>query len=200
MSRRDTTWRVTRPVLSLIFAGVLATALLAGCSVQNQAPASTDTNSPVESAAAEKDAPARVVSVDTGTVIAQQEYKTPGSKDDKVAYGVQSLVVEGKTMVLKLVFTPDFASVSDSEAISVYDMTGNVTFNPRLVYRENLKEYSLLTESVYTWATDRVRTETTNHEPVIWWGVYAAPKDDNDAFDLRVLDAMAEFPDIPVQR
>lgn len=189
-----------RPVFSLVAAGLLATALLAGCSVQNQAPASTETNSPVEAAAADEGAPARVVSVDTGTVIAQQEYKIPGSKDDKVTFGVQSLAVEGKTMVLKLVLTPNFASVSDSEAVSVYDMTGNVTFNPRLVDRENLKEYSLLTESVYTWATDRVHTETTNHEPVIWWGVYAAPEDENESFDLRVLDAMAEFPDVPVQR
>ena len=125
---------------------------------------------------------------------------TPPGTNDKVNIGVQSLQVEGQTMTLQLVLTPEFTSISDSEAVSIYAATGSTRFNPKLIDRENLKEYSLISDTGQDWATNRATTKTTNHEPVIWWGFYAAPEDNNDAFELRVLDAMAEFTDVPVTR
>ncbi|MDO5743124.1 MAG: hypothetical protein Q4P23_01540 [Micrococcaceae bacterium] len=194
-----------RQVLSLGAAGVLAISLLTGCSASNDESApSPSVDAGATAGATGHDAPAagtppRVVSVDTSTVIAEQEYSIPGTKD-KVSIGVQSLSVDGKTMTLQLVLTPEFSSVSDSEAISIYTATGSTRFNPKLIDRENLKEYSLISDTGQDWATNRATTKTTNHEPVIWWGVYAAPEDDNEAFELRVLDDMAEFDDVPVTR
>lgn len=194
-----------KQVLSLGALGILTISLLSGCSTSNDEPA---TSSSVDAGATAsesgqgspaEDSEPNTVSVDTSTVIAEQEYTLPGTKD-KVTFGVQSVTVDGKTMLLQMILTPDFSSVSDSKAINVYEMTGSSMFDPKLIDRENLKEYSLISETGRTWATDRVPTKTTNHEPVIWWGMYAAPEDDNEAFDLRVLDAMAEFTDVPVTR
>lgn len=194
-----------RQVLSLGAAGVLTICLLTGCSASNnESTPSPSVDAGATAPATGHDAPAagtppRVVSIDTSTVIAEQEYSIPGTKD-KVSIGVQSLSVDGKTMTLQLVLTPEFSSVSDSEAISIYTATGPTRFNPKLIDRENLKEYSLISDTGHDWATNRATTKTTNHEPVIWWGVYAAPEDDNEAFELRVLDDMAEFGDVPVTR
>lgn len=194
-----------RQVFSLGAAGILAISLLTGCSASNDEPAaSTSVEAADTTAESGQDAPGegtepRVVSADTATVIAEQEYTIPGTKD-KVNIGVQSLRVDGKTMTLQLVLTPEFTSVSDSEAVSIYDATGSTRFNPKLIDRENLKEYSLISDTGQDWATNRATTKTTNHEPVIWWGVYAAPENDNEAFELRVLDDMAEFADVPVTR
>ncbi|GAA1886862.1 hypothetical protein GCM10009715_36230 [Paeniglutamicibacter psychrophenolicus] len=194
-----------KPVHSLFAAGLLAISLLTGCSspTDGQTPSAPATDGTATSAAgtqAPADAsPARVVQVDTGTVIATQEYTVPGTKD-KVTVGLQSLVVDEKTMVLQLVLTPDFTSVSDSSDISVFKMFGETSPRPKLVDRDNLKEYSLISAPGLNWSADSVYTKTTNHEPVIWWGVYAAPQDNNETFDVRVADALAEFTDVPVTR
>ncbi|GAA5226464.1 hypothetical protein [Paeniglutamicibacter antarcticus] len=194
-----------KQTISLGAACILAIALLTGCTASSEEPAASASVGAAGTAAQSgQDAPAegtepRVVSVDTSTVIAEQEYSIPGT-NDKVNIGVQSLQVEGQTMTLQLVLTPEFTSISDSEAVSIYAATGSTRFNPKLIDRENLKEYSLISDTGQDWATNRATTKTTNHEPVIWWGFYAAPEDNNDAFELRVLDAMAEFTDVPVTR
>lgn len=112
-----------RPLLTRTAAGILAIGLLAGCSASGDAPdpapqaedKSAAGEDPTASAgAASPDAvPARVVAVDTGNVIAEQVFKVPGS-EDTVTVGVQSLIVEGKTMKLQLVITPNLSSISDS--------------------------------------------------------------------------------------
>ena len=198
-----------RPLLTRTAAGILAIGLLAGCSASGDAPdpapqaedKSAAGEDPTASAgAASPDAvPARVVAVDTGNVIAEQVFKVPGS-EDAVTVGVQSLIVEGKTMKLQLVITPNLSSISDSAKTSIYRAFGETSIRPKLVDRENLKEYSLISDTGQHWSTYAADADTTNHEPVIWWGIYAAPEDENAAFDLRVIDTMEEFIDIPVTR
>lgn len=193
-----------RQLLTRSAVGILAVGLLTGCSATSDAPAPS-LKIDDRSAAAENSVPPaeaalpRVVSIDTGTVIAEQEFKVPGSQDT-VTVGVQSLIVEGKTMKLQLVITPDFSSVSDTAKTSIYDAFGKTSIRPKLVDRVNLKEYSLISDTGQQWSTYAVNADTTNHEPIIWWGMYAAPEDENAVFDLRVIDTMEEFVDVPVTR
>ncbi|MGP5163648.1 hypothetical protein ACTXK2_05890 [Arthrobacter rhombi] len=107
--------------------------------------------------------------MDTTKVLAEQEYQLPGTKD-KTTFGVQSLKVEGETMKLTLVMTPDFSSVSDSETLRMYKLTGDDAFEPLLIDRDHLKEYSVMSESSKKWAVDHLKTKTTTGEPVIWGG------------------------------
>lgn len=185
-------------------AGIMVIGLLTGCSATDDAPSPTlqsgDKSAATEKSVAPVDAaPPRVVAVDTGTVSAEQDFKVPGSKDT-VTVGVQSLIVEGKTMKLQLVITPNFSSISDSAKTSIYRAFGQTSIRPKLIDRENLKEYSLISDSGQQWSTYAVNADTTNHEPIIWWGMYAAPEDENATFDLRVIDTMEEFVDVPVIR
>jgi hypothetical protein len=92
-------------------------------------------------------------------VIVEQTGADPAAPDDQVTIGVQSLTVEGTTMVLRLIVTPDFASTSDSEEISLADAwgTGALRFGVtlRLLDRENLKEYSVIADTGgERWASD----------------------------------------------
>lgn len=197
-----------------ILSVVLAAALLTGCSAAAPPdagkPDASTTGSDAPAAAAtgsaggsevQQDSGAGVESSDTSKVLAQQKYTLPGTKDS-VTLGVQSLVVDGKTMILKMVLTPDFSSVSDNEKVSIYDATGggSAYIDPKLVDRENLKEYSVIHDASESWSTDVVTTDTTNHQPVIWWGVYAAPEDDIKSVDVRVMPGVPEFTNVPIQR
>lgn len=195
-----------------IVSTALAAALLTGCSAAappgTSQPASPSAGSKAPAAAAsgsaaggQQNAGVGVASSDTSQVLAEQDYTLPGTQDS-VKIGVQSLVVDGKTMILKMVLTPDVTSASDNEAISIYDMTGGGSsyIDPKLVDRENLKEYSLISDHADQWSTDIVTTDATNGQPVIWWGVYAAPEDDITSVDLRVMPGVPEFTNVPIQR
>lgn len=193
-----------RQVLARTAVGMLALALLSGCSAptdeqKTQTSAAQSGTSNETTASPTADGVARVVTVDTGTVIAEQVFKIPGTKDTTTV-GVQSLIVEGKTMKLQLVITPNMSSISASAKTSIYRAFGQTSIRPKLIDRENLKEYSLISETGQEWSTYAVNADTTNHEPVIWWGMYAAPEDENATFDLRVMDTMEVFTDIPVTR
>lgn len=199
----------------LITTVALAAILLAGCSAGDSTPKSdgsaqqasiaetttagdaTASGQPAEQAQGESGA--GVDTVDTSKVLAEQVHTIPGTQD-KTTFGVLSLKVKGKTMVLKMAMTPDFQSMSQSDAVSVYKMAGEDTLSPTLLDREHLKEYSIPRDGAKEWATDVVYTKTTNGEPAVWWGVYAAPEDDIKAVDIRVLDGMPEFTNVPIQR
>lgn len=189
---------------ALLGATALTMALLAACSSSPDAPAEEGSTAAATGTAGDgaKAAPASgagVDDLDPADVVAEQTYTVPGS-EDKVTVGVHSLVVKGDVMVLNLFFTPEFADHPKDEPISVFDMVG-AAWDPSLVDRENLKEYTILSENVTTdWAADQVYTEATNGEPVLWWGGYAAPQDDIDTVDVRVLDELPEFTDVPITR
>ncbi|WP_159609965.1 hypothetical protein [Glutamicibacter sp. JC586] len=191
--------------LVLCATGILALTVLTGCnasstdSPSNEPTADNATASSASQSSTEQTQTSQAP-VDTSDVIATNEFVVPGHKNDKVKVGIQSLKVEGKTMILQYVLTPDFSSESDSAKISIYDMFGDLPPRTTLVDRENLKEYTVISDVGRSWAADAVHSQTTNHEPIIWWGVYAAPEDNNDSFDVRVIDSMAEFADVPVTR
>ncbi|WP_043504007.1 hypothetical protein [Georgenia sp. SUBG003] len=191
-------------------ATAMALALLTSCSAggDDAAPAGAATapaaSKGEDTGAAESGSPdatgAGVADVDPADVQAEQTYDVPGS-DDSATIGVHSLVVEGAVMTLRLVFTPDFSSVSDAEEVNIYDIVGHAgRFAPTLVDRENLKEYDVVGGAPTEWSSDTVHTMVTNGEPVVWWGVYAAPEDDIDTVDIRVLDELPEFTDVPITR
>lgn len=136
-----------------------------------------------------------VDAVDASQVLAEQEYE-PTRAEGTVTFGLHSLTVEGETMTLRVVITPQLEV--DDETITLSDIFGIDRFAPTLIDREHLKEYSIITDGPTEWwqASD---LETTTGESMVWWGVYAAPEDDVDAVDVRLRDDMPEFSDVPVE-
>ncbi|WP_265522338.1 hypothetical protein [Oerskovia flava] len=136
-------------------------------------------------------------------VVAQQVVPDVERPDDTATVGVQSLTVEGETMVLRLVVTPDFASVGDSEAVPLGEV-----FNPslffgvslRLIDRENLKEYSVISEGNRWWATGQRDVEALRGEPMYAYAVFAAPEDDIEVVDVVLREDYPVLPDVPITR
>ncbi|WP_127126750.1 hypothetical protein [Georgenia sp. SYP-B2076] len=195
--------RTTRRA-ALVGTASLTLALLAGCSSSQgsddpapSAEGSTETQQGPDEKA-EGDGTGSGVGVDaveTKDVLAEQTYTLAGT-DDQVTVGVHSLVVDGDIMTLKLVLTPDFASVSADEPVSLYEMVGTDAMweRPVIFDRDNLKEYTSVTSS------DFHQTEAASGDPVVWWGIYAAPEDDIDTVSVRFMDTVPEFTDVPVTR
>lgn len=198
----------------LIVPVVAAATLLAGCAIFDDEPAEDGESGdeqgdePKASPGASKTAnggqagsSVGVADVDPDDVLAEQTFTLPGT-DDEVDVGVISLQVDDETMTLQLSYTPEFSSASSNDTISVWDMrgAGDGGGKPTFIDRENLKEYSLIEDGPDKWQADEVHTETTNGEPVVWWGVYPAPEDEVDTFDLRILPNVPEFTDVPVQQ
>ena len=202
----------TRARSTVVLGTAIVTLLLVGCSGEEPPSDAPETGQesaeqPQEDAdapagAGEDDAAsgdAAVLDVDPGAVLVEEAYTLPGTEDE-VTVGVLPLEVDDKTMILRLAFTPDFSSASDDELIKVYDMypRNGMKFRPVLVDRENLKEYSLISDTGQDWVADVLELEAANGETVVWWGVYAAPEDDVDTFDLRLRGSMPEFTDVPL--
>lgn len=180
----------------LIATTALAATLLAGCSAGDSKPEGAGASSqsaPVNASAGD------AAKGESLQVLGKQQFELPGT-NDKVTVGVHSLVADGDTMKLTLVLTPDFASVEESETVSIFKITDPWYLSPRLIDRENHKEYSIVSDSSNKrWQVDTM-SKTTNGEPIIWWGIYAAPEDDIDTVDLRVLGGMADFTQVPIRR
>lgn len=118
--------------------------------------------------------------------------------------GVQSLTVNGETMVLRLVVTPDFASAGEGEVVSLGDAmdVGSEFFGVqlRLLDRQNLKEYSVIVNGNDWWASSSGEVGATNGEPMYAFAVFAAPEDDIDTIDVRLNEQWPEFTDVPISR
>ena len=143
---------------------------------------------------------AGVEDFDADDVIVSQEVAVPSSPEDIATIGIHSLTVEGDVQVLRLVITPHFESKGASDTVNVYDVFDKQKFWPQLVDMENLKVYSPVSETAQAWASDAVYTKTINDEPMVVWAVFAAPEDDNETFDVRLLDSWPAFTDVPVTR
>lgn len=143
---------------------------------------------------------AGVATVSTDAFV-EQTVLLDGVESDTVTVGVQSLVVEGETMTLTLVYTPRLASVEADERVSLYDvLSPDDALRPVLLDRTNLKEYSVITDSGTAWTTDVSGVEVTNGTPGVFWAVYAAPQDEIDVVDIRVSSAWPEFTGVPIAR
>lgn len=143
-------------------------------------------------------ATADVEDIDPQDVIAKEDVKVPGSKEDKVTVAIHSLEVEGKTQTLTMVVTPHFKSVGDDEEISIYDTWGENRFFPQLIDADNLKVYSPIADTYDEWTSDSVYTETTNNQPMTAWAVFKAPENDIDSVDIRVQESWPKFTDVPI--
>ncbi len=122
--------------------------------------------------------------------------------DDAVTFDVQSLTVEGPTMVLRFSITPDFASEDDSTAISLFDVYTSQAPGAfiQLVDRVNLKEYSVIQDRPTFWMSDSTDVESLNGEPMYVFAVFAAPEDDIDVVDVTFRDNWLTLVDLPIER
>lgn len=136
--------------------------------------------------------------------IVEQTVVLPGSADDQATVGIQSLTVEDEIMVLRLVVTPDFASVSDDTVVTLGQAldAGGFMFgvNLRLLDRANLKEYSVINTNVQYWASQALKVGSRNGEAMYAFAVFAAPEDDIDTVDVRIHEQWPEFTDVPITR
>lgn len=182
---------------------VLATAaLLTGCTdgggAQAEAPVPAD-----ERSSGESGSQATVQDRDGPVLVEQTVVPDPNSPEDSATVGVQSLTVEGPTMVLRLVVTPDFASESDSQAIDLGEAVNvGVEFfgvQLRLLDRENLKEYSVIHDGPKWWASPG-EVSSTNGQPMYAFAVFAAPEDDIQTVDVVVDPSWPQFIDVPITR
>jgi hypothetical protein len=169
----------------------------------------TGCSSPQDSDSKDKDASADggsgkdgakpgVENIDPDDVIAKQDVKVPGSKENKVTVGIHSLKVKGKTQTLTIVITPHFRSAADDDAISVFDVWGENRFYPQLIDAGNLKVYSPISDTYDDWVSDSVLTETTNNQPMTAWAVFKAPENDIDSVDIRLQESWPKFTDVPI--
>ncbi len=120
--------------------------------------------------------------------------------NDQVTFDVQSLTVEGPTMVLRFSVTPDFASEDDSTGISLFDVYNRQRAGAffQLIDRVNLKEYSVIYDAPNFWTSDDV--ESLNGDPMFVYAVFAAPEDDIDVVDVVFRDNWPSLADVPITR
>ena len=180
---------------------VVASLLVLGaCSNGDEPPPPDQQQSAASDEAVDSDSDAGAVQFDPEDVIVEQTYALTERPEDAVTVGIQSLVVDGPVMTLIMVVTPDFASVSDDEAVSLFDINEETLFRPTLLDRANLKEYSVITDGGVAWASDNVETRTRNGTPMRVFATFAAPEDDIDAIEVSFRSVWTPFTDVPVQQ
>lgn len=188
---------MTRRTLMLCAVVATTALLLAGCSGDDTTTEGTDEVPAVDSGAGVEGRAAEAI-------VEQTVVSNPDSPDDKATVGIASLTVDRETMVLRLIVSPDFASVSDSvdvdlgEAMDVGSQFFGVKL--RLLDRENLKEYSVINQGNDWWASASSDVSAVNGEPMYAFAVFAAPEDDIDSIDVRLNENWPEFTDVPITR
>lgn len=191
-------------VLGAIFSSAI---FLASCSSdtepQEEPPASEEAPEAEDDEGGEEpdqDLPVTALDVDPADVVGEESYTLPGT-DDEVTVGVLPLEVKGDIMILRVIFTPNFESASDDEVLNVGEMYPDDSFKflPQLIDYDNLKQYNMLDNTGDYWQPSTRALETVNGQPVDWWGVYPAPEDDIDSFDVQLREGMPTFEGVPIQ-
>lgn len=117
---------------------------------------------------------------------------------DTVEIGFAGLAARGKLASLTLTYTPDFASVGDDEAISIYDMFNKSSAEPSLIDAENLKSYSVAREkSGPKLGPEDVYAKVKNHQTMTAVYMFAVPA--VDKVDVYLGGRLA-FDSVPVTR
>jgi hypothetical protein len=172
-------------LVSITLAGALG---LAGCTGGDDPEPSGTSSAAVDAA----DGAVR----QAGTVF-EATFAVPGDPDNEVRVEVEPLVVRGKTIELRVWFTPDDEMLADGESPNVYAMTGQGDLFPALNDLEHLTQYFVLSETGLDWETDTVRAES-NGEPVLYQAWFAAPTERVESLDLSLVASWAPFEDVPV--
>ena len=173
-------------VVAVVVAGMLG---LAGCT-------GGDDPEPSGTGTAAAEAPGGTVR-QAGTVY-DATFGVPGNTDASVRVEVEPLVVQGKTMELRVWFTPDVESLADGETVNIYELTGEGDLRPALNDLEHLTQYFVLSETGQDWETDNVSAKTVNGEPVLYQAWFAAPVEEVESLDLSLVASWAPFEDVPV--
>lgn len=184
----------------------LCATLLVGCGMGSDEPqdpesSQNETESDAEDTETEEtDLPVTALEVDPEDVVGEATYSLPGT-DDEVTVGILPFEVKGDIMIMRLIFTPEFESAGDDELIAVDEMYPDNSFKflPMVVDYENLKQYEMLSDTGQYWQPATRALEAVNGEPVDWWGVYAAPEDDIETFDVVLREGMPTFEEVPIQ-
>lgn len=199
-----------RRLAPLAVLGVLALGACSGPSPDAEfaeGGAAADATPSAEGGTAQADGAAENAEADAGTagvdfpdpedVIADATFTVPGTEKDEVRFGIESIVVSGATMELRLVMTPEFDD--GGKAASFYDATGQNS-SLTLIDRENLKEYRVLeADGGGRWyKNDEVLTEALPGQSVAFQAFFAAPEDDIQAVDVKLADSWPVFEDVPL--
>jgi hypothetical protein len=190
--------RATTRLTALVLAGALT---LAGCT-SDEDPTETSTTAgsaaPADGDAAASDGEStETIGVDfpdPDDVVADATFTTPGT-DDEARIGIESIVVDGSTMELRLVVTP--LGGGPDETTSVYDVFDG-TVNIKLYDRENLKEYSVLMNTGRRYTSNAVDAAALPGESVGYQEFFSAPQDDITHVDVVLHSAWPAFEDVPL--
>jgi len=189
-----------RPRSSAVLTAVTVAALATGCSS-----AASSTDAAQTSGVSSTATPSSTVSptgLEAGSipVIAEQRDLPVGTDgQDTVTVGIKSLSTsaDGKTMVLWLVFTPQFGSLEADDTVSLFNLNDPMYMLPVLLDRQNLKRYTVVSQDS-TWYTSASDTAATNGRSFEAWFLFSAPQDDVSTLELKVTDQWPSFLDVPV--
>lgn len=190
-------------------AALAAAVVLAGCSGQDAEFDDGDsaaTASAPESTAdtAEADAtPVAATWPDPENLVAEDVFTTLDSTEEKVKIGIEGIIVDGDTMELRLLFTPE-ENLEKVKLNEVLPYATRVHMDIKLIDRENLKEYHVIEApgTLPTWyqtgGRNEADVEALAGEVVGFQSFYAAPEDDIDTIDVVLGVGLPVFEDVPL--
>ena len=160
-----------------------------------------DTGSPQDATASMDDA------VETITYPMQEH-------EGEITMGLLTPEVEGDSMLVSVVFQPDFAD--DGEAVQFSTLHGAVggVLAPAVSDRQNMKAYHVPREVTHesvqgggwlsgahaggAWASAIGDVEVRSGEQYLHWAYFPAPEDDIDTVDVAVIPGAQEFRDVHI--
>ncbi|GAA4910366.1 hypothetical protein [Nesterenkonia rhizosphaerae] len=138
--------------------------------------------------------------------------------EGEITAGLQSLTVDGETMLLELTFVADYddssGTMTFNELHGFADSLGNAYIAPVLHDRQNTKSYHVLTtdnrrmESYRAsaslgdtaWSSTVRDRELSPGETLYTWATYAAPQDDIEMVSVSFDRTAPEFQDVQIQQ
>ncbi len=135
--------------------------------------------------------------------VEQKNLAVRGRPADKVDVGLESLKIDpgGRTMTLRLVFTPHFTTKGPQDTVTLSDLDDPNYVLPTILDREHLKAYSVLSGSGNVrWYESPSGTGAQNGHPFEAWFGFAAPQDPVTALEVSVLDSWPPFTQVAIQR
>lgn len=137
--------------------------------------------------------------------------------DGEITMGVITPEVQGETMLVSIIFEPEFADEENNEAVRFGNLHGESSKSvlmPVVSDRQNFKAYHVPRETTNvhvqgggwnggsfatgTWASPIGNVDVRSGEQYVHWAYFPAPEDDIDTVDIAVIPGMQEFRDIEI--